>query len=282
MVTVEDHYAAASLTVNNLAPGPAGGIAIAGDADPAMAKSLTVGSVEFEPGTSLVIGNNAALVVGGGTVDALSTEGNATITTNADLTVTTFSDGGVAGTITKTGDADLILTGAGSALPETTFEVQQGTLAGYHGSNPFGAGVLKLDGGDLLLSAKAGAGFPVMYDNRVVVEANGTLTAGAGVGGEVDQTLQLGSLPDNGVELGSVDGSNRATLTLQTTDDYGLNVAGPLSGSGGIRVPQGNVKLLAGGDVGSATHNRRDLEDRGRTERRHHECLRRRGQHPGK
>jgi len=148
--------------------------------------------------------------------------------------------------ITKTGSGTLALDSAGTDLaPTATIDVQAGALQGYHSSNPFDEATLKLSGGNVLLSAKAGIGpDTVTYDNPVVADANGTLTAGQGAAGEpAPMDVVLGSTA-NGVTINSGN-----TLTLRATDGYTLSVAGNVTG-GNLAVDQGTVNL-AGATVAS-------------------------------
>ena len=140
--------------------------------------------------------------------------------------------------ITKTGDGELVLDDASTDLAATaTINVEGGTVIGYHGSNPFDEARLKVSGGRLLLSAKPAATSPVTYDNAVVADGDGAITAGAGAAGHIGlMTVNLGSA-GRGVTINSGN-----TLTLRTTDDYTLNVAGSVAG-GGLAVDQGTVNL---------------------------------------
>ncbi|HUU92771.1 MAG TPA: LamG domain-containing protein, partial [Phycisphaerae bacterium] len=140
--------------------------------------------------------------------------------------------------ITKTGTGTLVLDNAGTDLAATaTINAQGGTVVGYHASNPFDEATLKVSGGDFLLSAKPAATSPVTYDNAVVADANGAITAGAGTAGHAGpMTVNLGS-GGNGVTINSGN-----TLTLRTTDNYILNVAGSVAG-GNLAVDQGTVNL---------------------------------------
>ena len=140
--------------------------------------------------------------------------------------------------ITKTGAGELVLDSAGTDLaPTATINAQEGTVVGYHGSNPFDEATLKVSGGEILLAAKPAATSPVAYDNAVVTDGNGVITAGAGNAGHAGpMTVNLGSA-GNGVTISSGD-----TLSLRSADNYVLNVAGSVTG-GGLAVDQGTVNL---------------------------------------
>ncbi len=152
-----------------------------------------------------------------------------------------------AGTIIKTGPADLILDQPGGNLDGATFDVQEGRLASYHGPNPLGSATLQLSGGEVLLSAKDGGGASVDYDNAVVVETAGNLTAGMGDAGAAGPVrVNLGSTPDRGITL-----REGANLTLGSTDQYALHIVGTVAGGGGISLDEGNVTLEQPAQVGS-------------------------------
>jgi len=143
--------------------------------------------------------------------------------------------------ITKKGAADLILNKQGTGLENATFNVVQGRLVAYAGSNPLGEATLKLSGGEALLSS-TGAD-PALFDNDVQVTADSTLTAGQGPDGVPGPiTVQLGSAG----KTVSIDAGK--TLTMHSTDNYTLDVAGALN-SGNLKVTEGTVALNGGGTV---------------------------------
>ncbi len=212
-------------------------------------QSLSIAqTATFAVDTLLSLGTDAILSVGdGGTIDALQAQGNATVDIGgSEMTVGTFTDGGVAATIIKSGLGDLVLASDANDLDDLTFDIQGGRLVGYHGSNPLASATLDINGGEVLLSAKLGTASPVTYDNKVLVTTNGALTAGPGSAGETAaMNVQLDHPTD---DLTVADG---ATLTLGSSGAYSLAVADPLAGLGTVRVEQGNVTLAGGGQVGS-------------------------------
>ena len=194
-----------------------------------------------------------ALIMGGGTLTTAGAQGISFRSTTVSAvsvgfhTMVDTRPGRIeanAATITKSGPADLVLEGDNDGLNGATLDVQEGRLVGVHASNPFGTAKLQLNGGEVLLSAKA-TGLPlVAFGNEVVVEADSTLTAGAAGGGAPGPQTILLSTP-SGVVL------NNGTLTLRTTHGYGLYTVKPVTGPGGLRVTEGDVILGEGGDVGS-------------------------------
>ncbi|MBT3198451.1 MAG: hypothetical protein HN350_00895, partial [Phycisphaerales bacterium] len=141
--------------------------------------------------------------------------------------------GGLAQTITKNGEGDLVLLGskAHNTVAGSAFEVGGGRLIGSHASNPYGDGtLLKLTGGEIVLSSDVAAA--ITYDNPVEIDGGGTLTAGkGGIGTEDNVVVTLtntGGSPDFLLTSG--------TVKLKTTDGYSLKIAGGFTGSGGLEI----------------------------------------------
>ncbi|NQU23246.1 MAG: hypothetical protein HQ567_18355, partial [Candidatus Nealsonbacteria bacterium] len=155
IVTVDADREAYNLSVN---PGTnPTGVIIAGNAVAANAATLSLASnVRFAPGTTLTMGQNAALVTGGGgAIDSLVINGNATVENAGLVTVANVADGATAGVLTKAGGGTLSLhNSAGSVdLNNTTLRVGGGTLA-LGGANPLGGSTMpvQLDGGTIQIS----------------------------------------------------------------------------------------------------------------------------------
>ncbi len=151
-----------------------------------------------------------------------------------------------ANAIIKRGPADLILDSESNDLVGATFDVQEGRLVTYHGSNPIagpiaGATVM-LNGGEAFLSAKPGTGSPVTYVNDVTVEGSSAISAGSGDAGEPGSMSVVLDGPGAELTLG-----NAATLTLRSDAPYDLNLTDAVVGDGEVRVDQGDVTLAAGG-----------------------------------
>jgi len=179
---------------------------------------------------------------GGITFTGTTIAGGGTVGFDTQVTTTpgAIDGGGSGGSIVKTGAADLILNQAGTGLAGATFVAQAGRLIGVHGSNPFGTATLEVNGGEIVLSSAGGS---VAYDNAVHATGSGTLTAGQAGGGVAGPlTVTLGSAT-NGV---SIDAGK--TLTLRSTDNYTLDVAGAVNG-GTARVTEGTVLLNGGGTL---------------------------------
>ncbi len=228
------------------------------------AQRLTVesGGVSIGAGGSLTFGNIAAVIVdsgatltldggstgasliatnGGGSISSLVLNGLGTISNAVDLSIDSLSDGGAAGTLTKQGTGDLILTAAGANAISggTNFDVQAGRLVAVHnaGNNALGNGSVTLNGGGMVLSSTAAATF----DNPVTVTQSGVILAQAVAPGVAGQTITLGSAA-NGISIDS-----GRTLTLSAAHNYTLVAGGTISGQGGLTVScnTGSVRLDA-------------------------------------
>ncbi len=109
------------------------------------------------------------------------------------------------------------------------------------GPDPTGAAGFTVNGGTLGFSSSGG---DLAVANAVSVPGDGTVAAGqygSGVAGIPESPITV-SLNN----LGSVDG----TLGLQTTDDYKLNLPGPVAGTGGLDVA-GDVTIGGTVDLGT-------------------------------
>jgi len=151
-------------------------------------------------------------------------------------------------TFTKTGPADLILTGENGGLDQTTFDVRQGRLVAVSSHGPMGRATVRLDGGQVVLAGEHGKPAADYSGNAIVLHADGSLVAGSGGVGSTDPVaVTLGSPGTRNVQLGP------NTLTLQTTDGYTLNVAGHVTGSGEVAVAEGTVAMTGAVDVARLT-----------------------------
>jgi hypothetical protein len=151
--------------------------------------------------------------------------------------------------IIKTGAADLILDASDPLnAAGASFDVREGRLIAQAGSNPLGDGnAVEINGGEVVLVSSA-AGTPATFDNSVT-STGGTLTAGANGG------LNLGALI---VTVGSAAGNDvtltSGTLTLQTTDDYTLAIAGNVAGAADLAIGAASTVTVAGTmDAGTVT-----------------------------
>ena len=195
---------------------------------------------------------NGSLTVGGDignvafssvTIDTAAQQVGLNVQVPTDVGVLSSNAAGPV-TLTKSGPADLVLTAANvapGALPSNvTLGVQEGSLVGIHGSNPFDQAAIELSGGDLTL-AGAASDTPVTFDNAVSVIAPSSITAGPQETGTTNVAVTLGG--SNGL---TVD----ADVTLRSEPDYSLDIAGALSGSGSVAVAEGTVAISGGGSLG--------------------------------
>ncbi len=172
-------------------------------------------------------------------------DGNAPVGIDSDVSfdLGPIDGRGTEALITKAGSADLVMDQQNVGLDDATINVAEGRLIAVDPVDSFGSANLALGGGELVLSSKTGS--DVTYANALAVNADSTLTAGTGgVGIAGPLTVTLGS------DTASV-ALNAGTVTVRTADDYLLNIAGPLSGDGGLTVDQSTVTLPSGGTAGT-------------------------------
>lgn len=170
------------------------------------------------------------------------TAGGGTFNTECDVNPGVINDGGNGVTIRKTGAGNLIVNQAASLTsPATSFNVQQGRLV-LVGPNPIGSTLVQTSGGTLALTAGAAASEP--FNVPVHVTADSFLTVGKHAGGQAGPKAVVLGGAANGISL------NSGWLKVTTTDSYTLNIAGPISGSGGIQFQDGaNVTISSTGNT---------------------------------
>ncbi len=145
------------------------------------------------------------------------------------------ADGVTPVTLAKQGRADVILSGQPGNYDALTFEARGNQFVALQtpGSfNPLGTAAVSINGGNMMLSSTGG---DVTYDNPIHVVADGKLTAGTGEVGSLEPAVITAAGPIS-VDIGT-------TLSLQSNDDYTLNVTGNLTGEGTANIVKGNVNL---------------------------------------
>lgn len=173
---------------------------------------------------------------------------------NTNIGSINFSNNGSLVTITKTGAADLVVSGGATNLGagSAAWNVQAGRLVAVHdGGNPLGNGTgITLANSTLALSIKSGNALET-FNNAINVTANSTLTAGLhGDGLTGPKTARVGS-GSNGV---SITGANRLTVT--TTDNYTIDFAGAVTGTGIFDITNANATFSGvGANVGTLAVN---------------------------
>ncbi len=141
-VTVEADHSARSLLVSG------GEVAVDGGASLTVANDLNV-----EAGAMLSLADGAGLAANGrGVVASASTQGDSTFSGSGSLSVTSLSDGGVAGTLTKTGSGKVTLNSG--SIGSTTLRPEEGVLKAHASMAP---AEVVLAGGTLEVG-EAGAG----------------------------------------------------------------------------------------------------------------------------
>jgi len=226
------------------------------------AASLEVDQAADMSGTAVSASGVSAIAVPGGDTDfaALSLADGSVLTTSdnaisfsgtsvpagaavtLDALATTLpgpiaADGA---TITKTGEADLVLDPNGSGMTgATTLDAQAGRLVAVQGAtNPLGTATVTIGNGGLLLAAADGTP-SVTYDNAITVTGAGTLTAGGVAGAATAATVTAGGT--NGITL-----DPGSALTIRTADDYTVNLGGSIGGAGELIVPEGTTVNVIG------------------------------------
>ncbi len=205
------------------------------------------GTLDLRQGILTVEGNSPGIQFEGTTITAEGASTTVGVDLQSPANLGPLTGNGETAVFVKMGPYDLVLDGQGTTgVDAVTFQVQEGTLVALHDGNPLGTGKLTLDGGNLVLAAKADAGDSVLYDNQLTMAENGLLTAGSGgVDGAAvgPVAVTLGS-EGRGVSLGD------QTLTLRSLDGYRLNIAGPIDGTGEVHITLGDITLSGGGSIG--------------------------------
>lgn len=175
-------------------------------------------------------------------------------TTNATLGQLDLSNNGSLVTITKTGAADLVVGGQTLNVGPggLAWNAQAGRLVAVHdGNNPLATnGAIALANTTLALSIKSGNALET-FNNSITVNGNSTLTAGLhsdGLAGP--KTARVGSA-GNGV---NITGGNRLSVT--TTDNYTIDFAGAVTGTGIFDITNANATFSGpGATVGTLAVN---------------------------
>ncbi len=208
--------------------------------------TLDVRAIEDTPFAALTLRGGTVLTVTGTPVSFATTvidlppgESAVGINVRAETGLGVLDGGGATVNLVKTGPGALIVDRPGTGLDEATLDVREGELRAYHNGNPFGRGTLKLDGGNLLLSAGASASSSVDYPNALIVSANATLTAGPGDGGRAAPTVVRLGTATKGLTVAA------GGLTLRSAGGYELDLAGGLDSPGDIVVDEGAVTFSA-------------------------------------
>ena len=205
--------------------------------------TATIGSLTLLAGNLATSGGQSVSFTGTTVEPGATAVGFAPETPTYPNTIT--ADGVTELTISKLGASDLILNATNVGLDNTTFDVQQGRLIAVHNPNPLDSAAISINGGEVVL-AGATPQTDIAYDGEFAVVSDGILTAGTGgVGEDGPLTVTLGGVYP--VTL-----ADSAVLTLRSTGNYTLDVAGSLDGpQGGVSVTEGTVNLIGGGSPGS-------------------------------
>jgi len=236
-----DHWNAAGAFPDNwtIATVNSGHVDVMADRD-VFALEMTGGTVDINPGNKLSVvaaadagggtislgaGSTFEIQSGGGAVQNLVTNGNATISVAGTLVAGSLSDGGTAATITFDG-AGTVRADSVTAQAGTVFKLDQGTLA-VSGASPLGASTqaVQLNGGTFDISGEEAltSGYlrGSMYvggpRNNDLIDGIGD---GTGTGGLLGETPIQSVALDGRIDFRN-DGDFRAVFTeLSQNDDY--------------------------------------------------------------
>ncbi len=211
--------------------------------------NLVVGGTVVTPtvgGSGTVTFANGTLRLDHGSIGALATTSDGTVSNARDVTVGKVTLG-AGNKLIKQRAGTLVLTqsgGANTLAATSIIEPQFGSVAGVNNTttNAFGSASVNVNGGGVTLSASAGSS--VAFNNAVTVSKSGTIRAAQVSGALAGQTVTLGGT--NGMTIAS-----GQTGTLETADGYTLNVAGAVSGAGTLAVGDG-AQVNLNGNVTSA------------------------------
>jgi len=149
---------------------------------------------------------------------ALALTGTNTINNTGTLTVGSTNALSGSGSLTKMGSGTLVMASGGANNTYTgDVTLDAGTLQASNASNPFGSGVLNLNGGTLTAA-------------QTTTLANSSFTVGgnATIGGSNNITMPTGVLSSG---------------TLTVSDSGTTNFAGALSGTGGVTIASGTTQF---------------------------------------
>ncbi len=218
----------------------------AGTSDLVLGDVATAGTLRYT-GNGATTQRGITLAAGGGGLESaapgqLFSVGGTVVNGAAPLTLLGAGNGSITSPLTGSGNVTKQDAGtwtlAGTSAPSgatatTVFTIQSGTLAALSDGNnsALGAGTVTLNGGTLGLSGTTFATF----DNAVTVAQNATIQGLQATGGAANQFVQIGGTKNVTVAAGKV-------VTLGTANGYTLNVAGNITGAGGV-TSTGTVNL---------------------------------------
>ena len=220
-----------------------------GVTDITLGGAATAGVLQYL-GNNATLGRGVTLAAGGGSIEVTAVGVvltiSSTITNGANtLTLLGTGNGNIASVLAGTGNVNKQGTGewalsntatAPGATTGTVFDIQNGTLTGVSNGtiSSLGGAAITLDGGTLGLSSTATATF----DNAVTVNQNAAITAFQSTvgGGSAGQTVTLGGTKNMTV-------ASTKTVTLSSGNNDILNVAGNITGLGGVTESGGAVQF---------------------------------------
>ena len=161
-------------------------------------------------------------------------------------------------TFNKTGAGNLVLSSPASGgspqlqNPANVVNVTGGSVTAVVGANnPFGASTVNLNGGGLNVSAASTAG--ATFNNPINVLQNATIGAGNFGGGAVNGSATapvVATVASSGLTVGA-----GTTLTTQSSNNYTLAIAGPITGGGSLIAGPGVTRLGSTAQLNTLTVN---------------------------
>jgi autotransporter-associated beta strand protein len=204
--------------------------------------NLTVGNITFA-GTTYTIS--------GGTLTLAASSGTSTITTSYNSTIGSVLAGTVA--LTKSGAADLILTGSdtysgATTISTGTLQIGSGGTTGSIGktSGVSNSGVLEFDNtsGETFAPVISGGGALVQAAGTLILTGSDTYSGATTISGG---TLQLGS----GGTTGSINSTSITDNSVLTFDrsDSSMTFSQAVSGTGGLLQAGTGILILTGSNA---------------------------------
>jgi len=199
------------------------------------------GPLSFSAPSVLTVAGGGRAYFATTTVNAAGSSG---FNTEIPVYAGTLDGKGLAPTILKQGQSDLIFAAGGAGITGGRFEVQAGRL-GLIGGTGFGAATANLAGGNIVVGSLYGA--DETYFTNFTSTANGTITAGS-IGGVGAPTGAITIVPPIAPGAGT-------TITLASQDSHSFALLGGAGGAGSLAFNQTTVGVPAPLNLANLTLN---------------------------
>jgi len=189
--------------------------------------ALTLGDGGTANGVLTTKGAVGTISFSGTTLVNLPAAGDVGFNTESNTNPGQIDFGGLATTLIKQGDADLIIDtpiiGTGGGV---TFDVQAGRLVAIHGSNPIAGADVDINGAEVSLVG-SGPASSVTFNNVFDSVTGGAIIAGRTGSGSAGSTVNAPNLTLTGgvLQLGSVDGNTLVLPNGLTSAAAGVGVS---------------------------------------------------------